>query len=378
MLDPRKGNPMLESSPCIPLAVRSRSFFARARALAARSTPRRVVGLLAAGLLLGGSFAQTSVAAPLYAGVDAAVFVQINLAPPALPIYVQPPCPGPGYLWTPGYWAYAGGYYWVPGTWVLPPAIGMLWTPGYWGFVGGAYAWHAGYWGPHVGFYGGVHYGFGYNGIGFVGGRWVGRTFAYNRFVTNVNVNIIHDTYVQRVNRNVVSRVSYNGGHGGLMARPTAADRIAMREHHFQSTAVQRQHVQEAARRPELFARRNGGRPSIAATPRAGVYSGRGIERAGSARPRNMTRAHSQQPHRAQQQRRFNRPNNAQRVNRGEQQQREQQQRARQNAQYRGRAARRPQERPQARQEARPHPQQRPENRGNRGNGQGHDEHDRR
>ena len=28
--------------------------------------------------------------------------------------------PGPGYIWTPGYWAYdpADGYYWVPGTWV--------------------------------------------------------------------------------------------------------------------------------------------------------------------------------------------------------------------------------------------------------------------
>ena len=55
-----------------------------------------------------------------------------------------------------------GGYYWVPGTWVQPPRVGVLWTPGYWGFVGGVYAFHAGYWGPHVGFYGGVNYGFGY------------------------------------------------------------------------------------------------------------------------------------------------------------------------------------------------------------------------
>lgn len=34
--------------------------------------------------------------------------VSINIAPPALPIYVQPDCPAPGYLWTPGYWAYGG------------------------------------------------------------------------------------------------------------------------------------------------------------------------------------------------------------------------------------------------------------------------------
>ena len=60
----------------------------------------------------------------------------------------------------------AGGYFWVPGTWVAPPRVGVLWTPGYWGFVGGVYALHAGYWGPHIGFYGGVNYGFGYVGNG--------------------------------------------------------------------------------------------------------------------------------------------------------------------------------------------------------------------
>ena len=52
-----------------------------------------------------------------HAGI--AVGVSINVAPPVLPVYVQPPLPGPGYMWTPGYWAYGDdGYYWVPGTWV--------------------------------------------------------------------------------------------------------------------------------------------------------------------------------------------------------------------------------------------------------------------
>ena len=32
----------------------------------------------------------------------------------------------------------------------------------------------AGYWGPHVGYYGGVNYGFGYMGVGFAGGAWRG------------------------------------------------------------------------------------------------------------------------------------------------------------------------------------------------------------
>ena len=52
------------------------------------------------------------------------------------------------------------------------------------------YAFHEGYWGPHVGFYGGVNYGFGYGGVGFVGGRWDGGYFAYNTAVLNVGVNI--------------------------------------------------------------------------------------------------------------------------------------------------------------------------------------------
>jgi hypothetical protein len=43
--------------------------------------------------------------------------ISITIAPPALPVYVQPPIPEPGYLWTPGYWAYGpDGYFWVPGT----------------------------------------------------------------------------------------------------------------------------------------------------------------------------------------------------------------------------------------------------------------------
>ena len=59
-----------------------------------------------------------------------------------------------------------------PGSGSQPAQTGLLWTPGYWAFVGGAYLFHPGYWGPHVGFYGGVNYGYGYNGLGYEGGRW--------------------------------------------------------------------------------------------------------------------------------------------------------------------------------------------------------------
>src|SRR5882757_7818211 len=99
--------------------------------------------------------------------------INIRIGPPILPVYAQPICPGDGYIWTPGYWAYGPeGYYWIPGTWVVAPTPGLLWTPGYWGWGEGVYVWHAGYWGPHVGFYGGVNYGFGYFGTGYGGGYW--------------------------------------------------------------------------------------------------------------------------------------------------------------------------------------------------------------
>src|SRR5271167_2831335 len=85
----------------------------------------------------------------LSAPASAAVGVVITVAPPPLPIYEQPICPGDGYLWTPGYWAWGDDfddYYWVPGTWVLAPEVGFLWTPGWWGWGDGGFAFYDGYW----------------------------------------------------------------------------------------------------------------------------------------------------------------------------------------------------------------------------------------
>src|ERR1700733_4181549 len=143
--------------------------------------------------------------------------ISVNFGPPAIPVYEQPICPDDGYIWTPGYWAYEddGGYYWVPGTWVEAPQPGYLWTPGYWGWGGSAFLFHAGYWGPTVGFYGGINYGFGYVGHGYEGGYWNGGHFFYNNSVNNVNVNVIHNTYVKNVTVvNNYNRVSFNGGQG--------------------------------------------------------------------------------------------------------------------------------------------------------------------
>jgi hypothetical protein len=198
---------------------------------------------------------------------SAGVAISITIAPPVLPVYVQPPCPAEGYLWTPGYWAYGPyGYYWVPGVWVRPPRIGFLWTPGYWAFVNSAYFWQAGYWGPHVGFYGSVNYGFGYTGLGFVGGYWSGSAFRYNTAVTNVNTTVIRNVYVDRtvVHNATANRASFNG-RGGIMARPSAREEAAFRERHFQPTANQVAHEQTAGRDRSQFASFNHGHPSVVA-----------------------------------------------------------------------------------------------------------------
>lgn len=209
------------------------------------------------------------------------VRISVAFGPPALPVYEQPVCPGDDYLWTPGYWAYddeVDDYYWVPGTWVLAPEPGFLWTPGYWAWGGDSFIFYDGYWGPEVGFYGGIAYGFGYFGVGFVGGRWDGGHFFYNQAVMNVNVSI-HNVYRTEVVNNVtnINRVSYNGGNGGVIARPTPQEEAAAHDRHISPVPAQTQHMQQARSNPQMRASANQGRPPIAATERPGAFSGSGV-----------------------------------------------------------------------------------------------------
>ncbi|MFZ0498853.1 MAG: hypothetical protein WAM52_06945, partial [Steroidobacteraceae bacterium] len=218
---------------------------------------------------------------------SAALFVgvSVNVAPPALPVYVQPPCPEPGYLWSPGYWGWNdGAYYWVPGTWVEPPEVGFLWTPGYWGWQEGAFLWHAGYWGPHVGFYGGVNYGFGYDGAGFAGGYWRGNAFMYNRAVVNVGPTFVTNVYSRTdVYHGAYQHVSFNGGPGGVVAHPSRSQLAAAHEHHVAFTSVQQRQEHLAFSNRSLRADYNHGRPSIAATARPGAFRGSGVSAARAA-----------------------------------------------------------------------------------------------
>ena len=227
-------------------------------------------------------------ALPISSHAQIGVGVAINIAPPALPVYEQPPLPEVGYMWTPGFWQYGQeGYYWVPGTWVQPPTVGVLWTPGYWGWANGAYAFNEGYWGPHIGFYGGVNYGFGYGGVGFEGGEWRNGGFFYNRAVVNIGggvrvTNVYEKTVI--VNNNT-TRVSFNGGAGGTAARPSPTELAAARETHIPRTSAQEQHMHAASTNHAMLASVNHGAPTVAATAKPGVFSGKGVVSAGHAAP---------------------------------------------------------------------------------------------
>ncbi len=189
--------------------------------------------------------------------------------PPPLPTYQQPEAPAPNYLWTPGYWMYAPvGYYWVPGAWVAAPYPGALWTPGYWGYYGGRYRFNRGFWGSHIGFYGGVNYGFGYIGSGYHGGYWRGNNFYYNRTVNRINVTRITNVYNHTVVVNNYNRISYNGGRGGIAVRPQPAELAAMRGPRVPPMTAQIQNQRQAAQNRAQFFNQNRGRPAIVAAPR--------------------------------------------------------------------------------------------------------------
>jgi len=187
--------------------------------------------------------------------------------PPQLPEYSQPECPGEGYIWTPGYWNYQPtGYYWVPGVWTRAPYMGALWTPPYWGFFRGVYVLFPGHWGQHIGYYGGVNYGYGYTGYGYHGGYWNGDRFNYNRTVNNVNTTIIKNVYtynVVNVNKTtVINRVSYNGGPGGLPNRPRPEEVVTVREPRAPVMRSQVEHEQNYRADHNQFEPVNHGRPA--------------------------------------------------------------------------------------------------------------------
>ena len=284
--------------------------------------------------------------------------LQAQQPPPPLPEYSQPPIPGNGYLWTPGYWSYAPqGYFWVPGAWAMPPQVGFLWTPGYWGFSAGIYSFNYGFWGPYVGFYGGINYGFGYGGTGYQGGYWSGNRFNYNRSVNNVNITNVN-VYNRNINNTNVNRASYNGP-GGITRRPLPAETAALRHERIPPMSTQIEHQQAAAQNRQQFASVNHGRPAEFAATKP-IAAGRPIAPVIPARtvaqPRQQQQQRAQAQPQQQQQRRAQAEPQQQQAK--AQQQHPQQQRAQAEPQQQQAKAQPQQQHPQQQQRAQAQPQQ--------------------
>lgn len=207
--------------------------------------------------------------------------------PPPIPVYDQPPMPEPGEVWTPGYWGWSDAdddYYWTPGTWVEPPEPDLYWTPGYWRYWDGDYLYSPGYWGPAVGFYGGIDYGWGYYGLGYAGGRWENGRFRYNRRANNFGRWRPEGAYDQPV-RTTWNRASYNGGPGGLRTAPSQVEMQASRARHAPPTRAQVEQGRFARAEPQLRASFNHGAPPIAGVSRPGAFRGPGAVVTGARSP---------------------------------------------------------------------------------------------
>jgi hypothetical protein len=76
---------------------------------------------------------------------EAAVAVDVQVAPPAPRVVVVPP-PRVGYVWAPGYWRWDGYRYgWIDGHW-LRERRGWHWVPDQWVAVGPGWHFVPGHW----------------------------------------------------------------------------------------------------------------------------------------------------------------------------------------------------------------------------------------
>lgn len=72
----------------------------------------------------------------------------VVVGPPPAPVYgVEGVAPGPGYIWTDGYYnLQGGGWVWMHGRWARPPRPRAVWVKPYWERHGRGYHYHRGHW----------------------------------------------------------------------------------------------------------------------------------------------------------------------------------------------------------------------------------------
>jgi hypothetical protein len=75
-----------------------------------------------------------------FAGVDVGVSVGTIPPPPQVVPGAVGIAPGPGYVWTNGYWDWSGG------AWALPPHGSHVWVEPYYHPYQGHYHYHRGHW----------------------------------------------------------------------------------------------------------------------------------------------------------------------------------------------------------------------------------------
>jgi hypothetical protein len=76
------------------------------------------------------------------------ISVYIGSPPPPVRYEAVPVSPGPGFVWTAGYWGVEGNrYVWVPGRWQRPPYEGAYWTHPHYDHYDKGWQYHEGYWG---------------------------------------------------------------------------------------------------------------------------------------------------------------------------------------------------------------------------------------
>ena len=84
---------------------------------------------------------------PAIATEPVASDVYVEQAPPVVRVETQTVAPGPGYIWTPGYWRWSGtGYVWVSGSWARPPRVAAVWVRGHWVHRPRGWVWMPGHW----------------------------------------------------------------------------------------------------------------------------------------------------------------------------------------------------------------------------------------
>ena len=94
-------------------------------------------------ILLSGAFVALSTILTGCAGGG----MYVRSGPPAPRYGVVGYAPGPGYMWTDGYWDWRGSnWYWVNGRWMRPPRGRAVWVRPEWRHEGRAWRFHRGYW----------------------------------------------------------------------------------------------------------------------------------------------------------------------------------------------------------------------------------------